>query len=189
MPRKKTGEFATLRAYVHRVLARNGYRNHECDSLTESVLETLREVEAERSGHALRQTIEEKLSTPGSFKGTEEYLLLQQALGSVVEPRTRWTRRRERSLGDTIHYLPSADEEPCDQLAKEELRQRVGQEIEKLPPEQRSLIRQVYWDGMTQAALARDVGKDRRRIHEEHERAVQILKEQLEPLWALYRIR
>jgi DNA-directed RNA polymerase sigma subunit (sigma70/sigma32) len=187
MPCSDTFELKRLCAYLRRVVGRNGYKNHERDSLVESVLETLRKVEAERCDHTLRQRIEEKLGITGSFRRTEEYLLLQQALGSTVELHTRWIRKREQSLGDAIQHLQSADEEPCDQLAKEELRQQVRHEIDRLSPEQRSLIDRVYWDGMTnKAELARDIGKDRRRIHDEHKRAVEILKERLKPLWTLY---
>jgi RNA polymerase sigma factor (sigma-70 family) len=180
----RSDELYALRAYAHRTVARKGFGNRERDSLVQSIIELLGRVEAEKRDYTLLQRIEEKLRTR-SLKNTEEHRLLQQAMGSVIEPHTRRTRAGEEHLGDDCRNLPSRELEPCDHLEKEDLRQRVQQEVNALPEQQRALIVRVYWDGQTQSEFAREVGRDRQRISDDHAKAIRILAERLRHLQAV----
>jgi len=182
----RTG-FPQLRAYIRRAGQSNGYTTRECDSLVNEVFRTLEGVAAERNEDDLFGRIENRLREPKGLKDSEEYPILRDAIKSLVEPRTsKWIRNREELPDSGICDTRVPDGGLAEILAKEELSQRLRQETGELPEQLRQLVHRVYWDGLTQAEYGREIGRDRRRVNEDNEKAVKILEERLKSFLAHY---
>ncbi len=186
MPSDHTFEYVRMRAYIGNALRRNGYTNDEQASLTERILETLKTVEVQQCNDHLLQRIEDRLATPALFKNTGEHVLLRNAIDSMMEPRTRWERKREVPLGNECQLLTSREVDPFEHVATEELRRQVRQRIDGLSEDQRRLITSRFWEGMTEAQFGRQIGIARQRVNEMGQNAAKILEEQLKPVWDLY---
>jgi RNA polymerase sigma factor (sigma-70 family) len=187
MPRTINLELPRLRAYIGRALWRNGYQKHEQKPLVGKIIETLRNVEEERSDVDLLLRIEERLARrDGSFKSTDDHVLLRTAIDSVIESRIRRDRNKDHILGERDGLIESRDALPSEHLAIEEIRRQVREKVDQLPEDQQQLIKAVYWDGMTQSDYARQIGKDRRRVCESESRAKRTLEVLLKDVWPLY---
>jgi len=186
MPFTDNFEFPRMRAYIRRALSLSGYRSEEHASLLQGIIETLRRVAAEKADKKLVERIEEKLTKPDPSKNCEDLAILRMAIHSMTEPRTRWKREGLESLGDEKHLPPSREENPLQRLVRAELWDQVRQQLDRLTPDQRRLLKSKYWDQMAEAEIGRQTGKDRRRVNEASKAALVILAQHLQSVLADY---
>lgn len=170
-----------IATYFGAAACRRGHCGSDRDALVCEMLDLLEQVEAEDKG--LLQRISDRLGHPAQFAGSDEQRILRMVVDSVVgDGRIRRGRTRTEPLGDSD--FASSDDDPSIIVNREERRSILGAALhraieDRLTKQQRALVVDVYWKGLTQADIARSQSRPRQRVHDDLNAIIKILTDEI----------
>jgi DNA-directed RNA polymerase specialized sigma24 family protein len=170
-----------IAAYFRAAAGRHGYSGSDRDALVCEMLDLLEQVEAEDKG--LLHRIGDRPDHPSQFAGSDERRILRMVVDSVVgNGRVRRGRTRTEPLGDVD--FASSDDDPSTIVERKERRDILGAALgraieDHLTEQQRALVVDVYWKGLTQADVARSQSRPRQRVHDDLNAVIGILADKI----------
>jgi len=138
----------------------------------------------------LQRRIENKLAQAQAFRGSYEQKLLLLAISSVVGEGRMWCVRgkaiaslRGLDLSGTDH---GRDDDPAHVVEDDDERRHreatLTRVIDSLKPRDRRILKAIYWEGQTQAEVARELGITPQTLNGILQRVLRALGERLEQL-------
>ena len=123
------------------------------------------------------------------------YTLMQEKIAAVFlggERRERYQAERDQAHGtlyfsamgevraDVLEILPASGENPLDTLERRERDLLLSAALHRLPGPDRTLIRQLYWDGLPRTGIARQEGVSEGAIRKREQRILKSLHSDLQ---------
>jgi DNA-directed RNA polymerase specialized sigma24 family protein len=158
----ESGRASRIAAYFGRAAGRHGYLGSDRNALVREMLALLERLEADN---------------PPELAGWNEQQILSMVATSVLGKDQRDRSGRTRSLGS--EDFARGDDDPAIIVDREErgaiLGAALGQAIGDLTEQQRTLVVDVYWKGLSQAEVARSQERPRQRVHDDLNAIIGIL--------------
>lgn len=170
-----------IATYLKAAAGRHGHCGSDRDALVCEMLDLLVQVEAKDKG--LLQRISDRLGERLEFAGSDEQRTLRMVVDSVVgDGRIRRDRTRTEPLANR-DFAGSGDD-PSVIVDQEERRGILSEALSRaiedhLTEQQRALLRDVYWKGLTQADIARSQSRPRQRVHDDLNAVIGILADKM----------
>lgn len=151
-----------IAAYFGRAAGHHGHLGSDRNALVREMLALLERLEADN---------------PPKLAGLNEQQILSMVAAAVLGKDQRDRSGRTRSLGSAD--FARSDDDPAIIVDREERRAilsaALGQAIGDLTEQQRALVVDVYWKGLSQADVARNQARPRQRVHDDLDAVIRIL--------------
>lgn len=151
------------------------------DAWPRGVRRQRRELEAARESFRRENGCEPSLADLAAKVGTDEKRLGRTIVRINTIESTSSVANHDNIDESTLPQalIPSEPEQPDTAFEREEVRVRVCEAIESLPPREQKVIGRYYYDEATMKEIGSEIGVNESRVSQLHARAIRRLKEAL----------